>query len=44
MLLLDPVSASALNKCSSLFIWRLTTNSDAGYNAFAGLADLILLT
>ena len=43
MLLLAPVSARALNNCSSLLMLRLTTNSEVGCEVFASLLDLILV-
>jgi hypothetical protein len=42
MLLLAPVSASALSRCSSLLTMRLTTNSVVGWDDFASLVLLEL--
>ena len=43
ILLLAPVSARALNNCSSLLTLRLTTNSEVGCEVFASLLGLLLV-
>jgi hypothetical protein len=42
MLLLTPVSTSALSRCSSLLTMRLTTNSVVGWDDFGSLVLLLL--